>query len=476
MKKNKLFSFLFLLVMMAFVLNSCKQKNNDYVKVMHDPMLYCNVMHKLNYVVIYDIFSPPVGARVFAYSSLASFEVLAHQGKHYSSLQGKVKGLNNIPAPPANTKIDYPFASLVALVKVGNFLTFSGDTMKMLDDSIKGLAKNSGMPEDMYNGSIAYGNQVADSVISWSKTDNYAQTRGSTFAVSNLPGHWAPTPPGYFPAVEPIWSTVRCMAMDSANMFPPPPPPKFSTDTSSNFYKIAKDVMVTVNTLDDTKKWIANFWDCNSFKLHVEGHAMYATKAMTPGGHWMEIVGTISENNHADFYKTAYAYTGASIGIYDAFICCWYTKYKYDVIRPETYINRYIDQAWMPYLQTPPFPEYNSAHSTISAAAATVLGQIYPNTAFKDSSEREWGWPDRNFKTVDEAAVEVSYSRLYGGIHYRQSVTTAYDQGKKIGYLVMEKLSGKKPKPEKLTGNDKIEKVTTSKSDSAVDKKLTASK
>jgi hypothetical protein len=254
------------------------------------------------------------------------------------------------------------------------------------------------------------------------------------------------------------------MVMDSANMFPPPPPPVFSTDTSSQFYKMAKDVMVTVNTLDSTKKWIANFWDCNSFKLHVEGHAMYATKAMTPGGHWMEVVGTISQNNHADFYKTAYAYAGTSIAIYDGFICCWYTKYKFDVIRPETYINRYIDQSWMPYLQTPPFPEYNSAHSTISAAAGTVLGEIYKdNTAFRDSSERDWGWPDRSFKSSDEAAIEVSYSRLYGGIHYRQSVTTAYDQGKKIGYLVMEKLTGVKPPVEKLKGNDKIEKITASK-------------
>lgn len=231
--------------------------------------------------------------------------------------------------------------------------------------------------------------------------------------------------------------------MDSANMFPPPTPVPFSKDSASEFYKMAKEVMVTVNTLDSTKKWIANFWDCNGFKLHVEGHAMFATKAMTPGGHWMEIVGTISQNNRADFYKTAAAYTGASIGIYDAFICCWFTKYKFDVIRPETYINKYIDQDWMPYLQTPPFPEYNSAHSTISAAAATVLETMFKNTAFRDSSEREWGWPDRSFKTSDEAAVEVSFSRFYGGIHYRGSVQTAYIQGKQIGNLVMSKLTGK---------------------------------
>ncbi len=445
MKKNSCFySPLFFIGLFLLLMASCKQKNNDYVKVMHNPLLFNNVEHKLNYVIIYDIFTPPVAARVFAYADLAAYEVLASKGKHFSSLQGKVKGLNNIPKPSANAKIDFPFASIIALLKVGDALTFSGDTMKVLEDSVKTLAKDSGMPDDMFNGSVQYGNDVADSILSWSKKDNYAQTRGARFTISNLEGHWTPTPPGYFSAVEPLWPTMRCMVMDSANMFPPPPPTPFSKDSASPFYKMAKETMITGNTLDSTQKWIANFWDCNSFKLHVEGHAMFATKAMTPGGHWMEIVGTISQNNHADFYKTVYAYTGASIGIYDAFICCWFTKYKFDLIRPETYINKYINQDWMPYLQTPPFPEYNSAHSTISAAAATVLGSIYKdNTAFKDSSERDWGWPDRSFKTSDEAAVEVSMSRYYGGIHYKPSVQTAYIQGRQIGNLVMSKLTAK---------------------------------
>ena len=443
--KKRLLVFTVLLVIAAVTfLPSCKKKSNDYIKVMHDPVLYTNIMHKLNYVIIYDIFTPPVAARIFAYSNLAAYEVLAGEGKHFTSLEGKITDLNNIPKPPANAKVDYPFSSLMAFLKVGKQLTFSNDTMQSIIDSVKLLAQNAGMPDDVFDNSVKYGEQVGDSIISWSKKDNYAKTRGSSFNITGLEGHWQPTPPGYFDAVEPLWKTIRCLVMDSANMFPPPGLPPFSKDSGSAFYNIAKDVMVTGNTLDSTQKWIANFWDCNAFKLHIQGHAMFATKAMTPTGHWMEIVGTISQNNHADFYKTVYAYTGASVGIFDAFICCWFTKYKYDVLRPETYINKYINQDWQPYLQTPPFPEYNSAHSTISCAAATVLASIYKNTAFKDSSEREWGWPDRSFNTSDEAAIEVSNSRFYGGIHYRQSVKDAYDQGKKIGNLVLSKLTAKK--------------------------------
>ncbi|CAN5435279.1 hypothetical protein BH20BAC1_BH20BAC1_27600 [soil metagenome] len=435
-----------LFFIIGIIAGSCKPKGNNYAKVLHDPYLYSEVMHKLNYVIIYDIFTPPVASRIFAYANLAAFEVLAHEGSHFKSLQGKVTGLNNIPPPPANTKIDYPFAALIAMTKTGKQFTFSDDTMQVIIDSLKLTAQEEGMPDDLYEASVKYGEDVADSIIAWSKKDNYAQTRGARWAISNEEGHWTPTPPGYFDAVEPLWPTIRCLVMDSANMFPPPGLPSFSKDTTSAFYKMAKDVMKTGTDLDTTQKWIADFWDCNSFKLHVQGHAMFATKAMTPVGHWMEIVGIVSRNNQADFYKTVYAYTGASLGIFDAFVCSWFTKYKYDVIRPETYINRYIDQNWMPYLQTPPFPEYNSAHSTISAAASRVMSTIYENTAFVDSSERTWGWPDREFKSADEAAVEVSYSRLYGGIHYRQSVSDAYDQGKKIGDLVMEKLEfNKKP-------------------------------
>lgn len=434
------------LLLGIFYLVSCKQKT-DYKKITHDPLFYTNAMHELNYVIIYDIFTPPVASRVFAYSNMAAYEVLSKEGKHFLSLEGKVKGLKNIPDPKSPASIDYPFASVIALLKVGEALTFSHEKMKQVSDSLLKVVKESNMGTEMYQSSIAYGQQVGDSILSWSKSDNYAQTRGSQFTVSHLEGHWIPTPPGYFNAVEPLWKTIRCIAMDSSNEISVPGPPPFSKQPGSVFYKMVKQVMDTSANLDTTKKWIANFWDCNSFKLHVQGHVMFATKAMTPPGHWMEITGIVSEKQKADFYQTVYAYTGVSIGMFDAFIASWYCKYKYDLIRPETFINKYIDPNWMPYLQTPPFPEYNSAHSTISSSAATILGRIYgPQVAFRDSSERNWGWPDRSFRSLDDAAMEVSMSRFYGGIHYLPSVLDAYEQGKKLGNIVVDRLLTKKEK------------------------------
>ncbi len=430
----------FLMAMVFMV--ACKPKN-AYEKITHDPMLYTQMQHELNYVIIYDIFTPPVASRVFAYSNLAAYEVLAKEGKHFETLEGKIKDLDSIPAPTAEEKtaIDYPFAATLAFLKVGKELTFSQDKMQHITDSLLDVVRQSGMPDKMYTSSVAYATTVANAIIRWSKKDNYAQTRGARFTVTNLEGHWEPTPPGYFDAVEPKWMTIRTLVMDSAGQIKAPGPIPFSKQPGSPFYKMAQQVQETGNHLDSNQKWIANFWDCNSFKLHVQGHLMFATKAMTPCGHWMEIAGTIAKNKNADFYKTVYTYTGVSLGIFDAFIASWYAKYTYDLVRPETFINKYIDPNWKPYLQTPPFPEYNSAHSTISSASAAVLKTIYGNeTPFRDSSERNWGWPDRSFPSLDSAAREVSMSRFYGGIHYLPSVWDAYAQGKEIGLIVMSKL------------------------------------
>ena len=131
MQTRAIFYTLILSISLCLFITSCKPKNSNYAEVMHNPFLYEKIVHDLNYVIIYDIFTPPVASRIFACSNLAAFEVLAKEGKHFNSLTRKVKDLNNIPNPPKGTKIDYPFASLIALIKVGDALTFSSDTMKV---------------------------------------------------------------------------------------------------------------------------------------------------------------------------------------------------------------------------------------------------------------------------------------------------------------------------------------------------------
>ena len=190
---------------------------------------------------------------------------------------------------------------------------------------------------------------------------------------------------------------------------------------------------------------IANFWDCNPFKVNVRGHVMYATKKISPGGHWINITKLACEQTHADVVKSAEAYACLSITLADCFISCWDEKYRSNVIRPETYINQYIDTNWVPALQTPPFPEYTSGHSVISGAAAVILTKLFgDNFSYADSTENEFGLPVRNFKSFKEAANEAAISRFYGGIHYMPSIINGMDEGGKLGLYISTKIKTRK--------------------------------
>ena len=428
-------------VMVLAIAASCNRAA-DYQQVLHDPVLYSHLTGQLTEVMTFNIFTPPVASRVYAYAHLAAYEVMVKGDSNYVSLDGQLKGLYNIPKPEAGASIDYPYAAMIAFMEVGKTLTFSNATMDSIVNSLKLLAEEHGMPDSMEAHSKAYGLSVAKAVLAWSKKDNYAQTRSAAkYTVPEEEGKWIPTPPAYIQAVEPHWRTIRSIAMDSASQFAPPPPVHFSKDSTSEFYHWAKQVYDTVNNLTDEQKAIASFWDCNGFKVNVVGHAMFATKAMTPGGHWMGIVGIICKDKKVNFSKTIHTYATVSFALMDAFISCWDAKYTWVMIRPESVINQYIDPNWKPFLQTPPFPEYTSGHSEISSAAATVLEHLYGTAvSFRDSTERGWGWPDRNFQSVRQAADEAGFSRFYGGIHYRRSIEVAKDQGIRLGNYVMTKL------------------------------------
>ncbi|MFA6946107.1 MAG: vanadium-dependent haloperoxidase [Pedobacter sp.] len=426
-------------LIIGLLFNSCTKKG-DYEAVFSDPDQYSKTVELLTKIITHDIFNPPVASRIYSYSNIAAYEVIASQSKNYKPLSSKLDGLK---VQAANKPVNKEFSAVLAFMYVGKELTFSKDSTQKIIDNFVQLAKDHAMPDDMIRNSEDYAHSVSKAVLDWAKTDNYKQTRSAVkYTVNTDESRWVPTPPAYMPAIEPNWMKIRTVLIDSASQFLPKPHSKFSKDKSSDFYKLANEVYETGVKLSDEQKAIADFWDCNGFKVNVSGHVMFATKAMTPGGHWMGITGIVCSAQKADFDKTVYSYTGVSIAVMDAFIACWNTKFTYNLVRPETYINLYIDNSWKPYLQTPPFPEYTSGHSIISSASATVLTRIFgESTPFVDSTERPWGWPDRKFENVKQAAHEAALSRLYGGIHYREAMEEGLIEGEKIGELVFSKLN-----------------------------------
>ncbi len=433
-----------ILILIASVcLYACQPVSKEmYQAEASNPDFLHRSMEHLSDVIVHDIFSPPVASRVYAYPSIAAYEALKPDYPEFLSLAGQLHELEPVPQPDTSLEYSFPLASVKAFLTVSKALVFSEDRMESFEEAIFEEYRKMGVPRSVFDRSIAYGDEVAKHILNWADSDNYKQTR--TFPkhpVVDGDSTWKPTPPAYMDAIEPHWNQIRPFVIDSATQFVPVPPTEYDIKEGSDFYQEMMEVYETANNLTDEQAEIASFWDCNPYVMNVTGHVMFATKKITPGGHWIGIVAIVTKEAGSDIMETAEAYAQTSIALADGFISCWDEKYRSNLIRPETVINEHIDPNWQPLLQTPPFPEYTSGHSVISTAAAVALTDLYGEPfPFLDTTEVEFGLPPRSFDSFMEASSEAAISRLYGGIHYMPAISNGVEQGKKVGNYIIEHL------------------------------------
>lgn len=159
-----------------------------------------------------------------------------------------------------------------------------------------------------------------------------------------------------------------------------------------------KDELSTINKKQTREQArIANYW--------ADGAGSY-----TPPGHWNREAANLCFDNKFSELATARTLALVSTSLMDAGISCWETKYYYYTPRPQQFgIKTSVG--------LPNFPSYTSGHSTFSAAAATVLGSIFPSKA----------------QELNEKAKEASNSRVFGLIHFRVDCEMGLIHGKKIG-------------------------------------------
>lgn len=434
---------LMILICTASVLMACQKKNAD---IEISPEDLHAVVDKVTDIMIHDIFSPPVASRIFVYPNIAAYEIMAQTNPKYKSLAGQVTALTPVPVLDTVAGINPTLAAIIAHMDISKQLIFSEDKFEVLQDSL--YQKWEDINPDQFEASKIYGLSVSSHIKEWMDKDNYKQTRTMPkFTVdTDDPTRWQPTPPAYMDGIEPHWSKIRPLFLDSAAQFKPIPPPPFSMDEGSDFYKELKEVYdigneITAKGDDSEEIQIAKFWDCNPYVSVTRGHLMFATKKITPGAHWIGITKIASRMTNSDFDDTVFAYTKTSLALFDAFISCWDEKYRSNLIRPETLINQHMDDSWTPILQTPPFPEYTSGHSVVSGAAGIALTSIFGDDfAFDDDTELRYGLPIRSFQSFNQAADEAAISRMYGGIHYRAAVEVGVGQGRKVGALLLDKL------------------------------------
>ncbi len=408
----------------------------------NDPAIFHNNHQQLTNVIVYDVFSPPVASRIYAYTSLAEYEAVRFHKKGYPSLTAQLKDFPAIPLPEEGKEYNFILAATKAFFEVArNVRIFSYDSTLAYQQQLYSNFQDQ-LDEEIFNRSVAFGEAVAKKILERVAKDQYKETRAmEKYLGSKEPGRWQPTSPDYSDGVEPFWSLLKPLAMDSAGHCKAIPAPRYSTDTTSEFYKVAYEVYNTGKNLTEEQRTIAKYWDDNPFVTEHAGHLMYGNKKITPVGHWMGITNIAAKMKNIDAVETAQAYAVTAIAIYDAFIACFDEKYKSQLVRPITVINELIDRNWQPFLQTPAFPEHTSGHSTISAAAASVLTHRFgDNFKFEDTSDMAYIGMKRNFNSFLEAAQEASISRVYGGIHYRTGIDAGNKQGLEVARIINERI------------------------------------
>lgn len=399
------------------------------------------VTARMTDVMVHDVTNPPLATRFYAYACLAGYEVIADNDSICKPFNNILNGYPVISKPTDLPNHSPELSALLAMLATAKKMQPSGGLLQPFEDHLLDSCRTLGFSQDAIEQSKQYALAVSKQILAYAKADRYNR-------ISNYPrytpvagaGHWYPTPPGFFAPVEPYFNTLRPFTLDTCNQFRPKPPVPYSTQKKSTFYALMRQNYD--EPLADSTMQMAAFWDCNPFALDDNGHLLVGIKKISPGAHWMGVAGIACRVAHVAFTKAMTVHTVLAIGLMDGFICCWDEKYDSNRIRPETAIRSNIDPTWKPFLQTPPFPEYVSGHSTISAVSSVILTHYFGNHfAYADSVQNRLGLQPRFYHSFTEAANEAALSRFYGGIHFMDAITNGLEQGQKVGNWVLTKLN-----------------------------------
>jgi hypothetical protein len=320
----------------------------------------------------------------------------------------------------------------------GNSHRFIHDRIDSLANAVYTDASKETEPE-IATQSVAFGEAVAQAIFEWSLTDGgdqgYTRNFEPEFVFPSGPSYWVPPSRGQTVSQYPLhphWGDNRPF-VKANKLIPVPEIAPFSTDSTSDYYTMYKAVYDKDKTLSLEEREIAAWWGDDP------------TETFSPPGHSYYLATIAIENSNANISTAAEGYARVGIAVADAFINCWKTKYTYFNERPSSFVRQYIDETWVQFWPEPPFPAFPSGHAMHSAAAATVLTDLFGDSfSFTDNCHEgfrryddlrfmDLTYPARTFSSFWEAANESAYSRFLGGIHTQQDNDVAQDEGRKVG-------------------------------------------
>jgi membrane-associated phospholipid phosphatase len=280
----------------------------------------------------------------------------------------------------------------------------------------------------------AWGQTVANAIWAWRQTDGFVPPSPpfeGVLAIVGTPaavGYWRPTPPLTAPGAGTQLATMTPWVLTRASQFRLPPPylltsAQYAADLNET--KIMGAFSGSPRTADESE--LALFWQSNT--------------PLT----WNRVAAQISVARGLSFHENVHLFALLNVTMADAVIACWDSKYRYGFWRPITAIREGLtpadaDPTWEPWLDffapgTPAFPEYPSAHASISGSAAFILAFIFgESTSFTVTSESRPG--TRSFSSFSGAISEIADARVFGGIHFRTSCVIGATLGRNVANFV----------------------------------------
>lgn len=273
---------------------------------------------------------------------------------------------------------------------------------------------------------IAVGEAAAAAMIALRADDGSAPPEFYSPASAN-PGEWQLTP-SCPPAGGLLlqWRNLRPFAIETTHQFRSAPPPPLKSWRYARDYREVK----RVGDVD------------SRFRPQDRADVALFYAATAPVPVWNAAASQVAVEQGRSMSESARALALVNMAISDAQASVFETKYHYRFWRPETAIRAgdadgnpltQGDPRFAPFVLTPCFPSYGSAHGSSSGAAREVLERVFgARHHFITLSNPVVAGVVLQYSTFRQITRDVDDARVYGGIHFR------FDQeaGAKLGHEV----------------------------------------
>jgi hypothetical protein len=369
--------------------------------------------------------APNVTSRVVALVSASVFDAVNGIEPRFRSLQVRLDAPHNASQSAAAIQAAYAILLKLYPAQSGMLTTRRDASLAALASTEKAKAIAEG---------VAWGQTVADAIWASRVTDGFAPPPPPFLGVLGIVGtpgavgFWRPTPPANASGATPQIATMTPWVLTRPSQFRLPPPLALnSAEYAADLNEVKVWGVLSGSMRNSDQSELALFWALN-----------------TPLA-WNRIAAQISAGRGLTLAENAHLFALLNITLSDALIACWDSKYRYVFWRPITAIRAGLtpadaDPLWEPWLDsltgTPAHPEYPSAHSSMSGAAAFILAAAFgENTDFSLTSEIRPG-TTRSFHNFSDAIAEIADARVFGGIHFRTSCLRANTLGRAVADYV----------------------------------------